>query len=193
MQRGRTRSANVFDSAVSSYTPTLGSLINARNRERRYSHTHLQALVAGVPNPYKGSPLPGVYSELEVIQAVVDRTNSNLHAHNQKMMVNQTMMHANAEGILHALPSVAILHLACHGEQDSRDALNSGFEMRDRRLSIADLLHLDLKGALLAFLSACETAKGDEIQPDQSIHLAAAMLFAGFSNVIGTMWFVTSF
>jgi CHAT domain-containing protein len=49
-------------------------------------------------------------------------------------------------------------------------------------------MKLDLKHAQLAFLSACETAKGDREQPDQAIHLAATMLFVGFKSVIGTMW-----
>lgn len=37
-------------------------------------------------------------------------------------------------------------------------------------------------------LSACETATGDSEQPDQAVHLAAAMLFVGFRSVIATMW-----
>jgi CHAT domain-containing protein len=49
-------------------------------------------------------------------------------------------------------------------------------------------MELDLKHAHLAFLSACETAKGDRAQPDQAIHLAATMLFVGFRSIIGTMW-----
>jgi CHAT domain-containing protein len=49
-------------------------------------------------------------------------------------------------------------------------------------------MDLDLKDAFLAFLSACETAKGDKEQPDQTVDLAAAMLFVGFRSVIATMW-----
>jgi CHAT domain-containing protein len=47
---------------------------------------------------------------------------------------------------------------------------------------------LYLKGAYLAFLGACETAKGDREQSDQAIHLAATMLFVGFKSVVATMW-----
>lgn len=56
-------------------------------------------------------------------------------------------------------------------------------------------MELDLSKAFLAVLSACETAKGDSTQPDQAVHLAAAMLFTGFSSVIATLWRVqlTSF
>jgi CHAT domain-containing protein len=40
----------------------------------------------------------------------------------------------------------------------------------------------------LAFLSACQTAMGDETTPDEMMHLAAALLFAGFRSVVATMW-----
>jgi hypothetical protein len=40
----------------------------------------------------------------------------------------------------------------------------------------------------LAFLSACQTAAGSVHYVDESIHLAAAMQFLGYRNVIGTMW-----
>jgi CHAT domain-containing protein len=59
-------------------------------------------------------------------------------------------------------------------------------------LPVSELMKLDLKGAFLAFLSACETAKGDRNQPDQAIHLAATMLFVGFKSVVASMWWVPS-
>ncbi|TDL23350.1 hypothetical protein BD410DRAFT_858815 [Rickenella mellea] len=42
--------------------------------------------------------------------------------------------------------------------------------------------------AEFAFLSACQTAKGDGRRPEEAIHLAAGMLVAGYKGVIGTMW-----
>jgi hypothetical protein len=51
-------------------------------------------------------------------------------------------------------------------------------------------MELKLDNAFLAFLSAGETAKGDRMQPDQAMHLAAAMLFSGFKSVVATMWYV---
>ena len=39
-----------------------------------------------------------------------------------------------------------------------------------------------------AFLSACETAAGDENLPEESIHLAAGIMMAGYPAVIGTLW-----
>jgi CHAT domain-containing protein len=47
----------------------------------------------------------------------------------------------------------------------------------------------DIKKTMsLAFLSACETAKGDKTIPDEAMHLAATLLFAGFRGVVATMW-----
>ena len=43
----------------------------------------------------------------------------------------------------------------------------------------------------LAFLSACQTAMGDENLSDEAIHIAAGMLFAGYSRVVGTMWSIS--
>jgi hypothetical protein len=85
-----------------------------------------------------------------------------------------------------------IVHLACHGIQDIGDATQSGFCLGDGRLTIAKLMELKLDNAFLAFLSACETAKGDKQQPDQAMHLAAAMLFSGFKSVVATMWYVNA-
>lgn len=90
--------------------------------------------------------------------------------------------------ILDKLPEASILHLASHGIQDYQSPLDSGFILRDAKLTISQLMPLPLPHAFLAFLSACETAKGDREQTDQAIHLASTMLFAGFKSVIGTLW-----
>jgi CHAT domain-containing protein len=84
--------------------------------------------------------------------------------------------------------STNLTHIACHGTQDAVNALSSGYYLSDENLSVSCLMDLNLRDAFFAFLSACETAKGDEQQPDQTIHLAAAMLFVGFRSMVATMW-----
>jgi CHAT domain-containing protein len=95
---------------------------------------------------------------------------------------------AKVHEVTKALPRANIVHLACHGVQDQEDPLNSGFCLGDGKLTVSDLMDIRLDRAFLAFLSACETAKGDKNQPDQVIHLAAAMLFRGCRSVVATMW-----
>jgi CHAT domain-containing protein len=67
-----------------------------------------------------------------------------------------------ASALLDKLPEATILHLACHGRQDPDNALNSGFVMSDEMLTIERLMQVPLPRAFMAFLSACETAKGDK-------------------------------
>lgn len=42
--------------------------------------------------------------------------------------------------------------------------------------------------AELVFLSACQTASGNEELPEEAVHLAAGMLAAGYYTVLATMW-----
>jgi CHAT domain-containing protein len=66
--------------------------------------------------------------------------------------------------LLEKLPEANILHLACHARQDPKDALKSGFVMSDEVLTVEKLLPIPLPRAFMAFLSACETAKGDKVR-----------------------------
>jgi CHAT domain-containing protein len=87
-----------------------------------------------------------------------------------------------------SLKSAQLVHVASHGIQHPSEPLKSGLCLNDGVLTVEHLIKLDLKNAFLAFLSACETAKGDKEQPDQTIHLAATLLFTGFKSVVATMW-----
>jgi len=51
-----------------------------------------------------------------------------------------------------------------------------------------DLIKMDLPMAELAVLSACHSAGVNKETPDESLHPAAGMLFAGFRSVVGTLW-----
>jgi CHAT domain-containing protein len=70
----------------------------------------------------------------------------------------------SAEMLLANLPDTTILHLACHGHQNSENALQSGFVMSDKILTVENLIPVPLPHAFMAFLSACETAKGDKVR-----------------------------
>lgn len=58
-----------------------------------------------------------------------------------------------------------------------------------RRGSLAvDYMQKSLDHAEFAFLSACQTATGDEKLPEEALQLAAGMLMAGYHTVLATMW-----
>ena len=80
------------------------------------------------------------------------------------------------------------IHLACHGKQDATDPTQSAFHLYDGPLTLSALMNTTSDNAELAFLSACQTAVGDEKIPEESVHLAAGMLVVGFKGVIATMW-----
>lgn len=174
------------DYFVSSYTPTLAAVINARRGLQPVSMAQRSALLIAE------SDSPGL-SRLEKADEEVATIGSILSPMATTLLVGDTTSKRNGatvNTVLENLPSATILHLACHGEQDPTNPLLSGFCLRDGRLTVAQLMRLNLQNALFAFLSACETAKGDSKQPDQAVHLAAAILFVGFRSVIATMWYV---
>jgi CHAT domain-containing protein len=129
--------------------------------------------------------IPEVETEVAHVSAVAESSNVKVL---YKRVGSTTVADSAA-----VIQDANIIHLACHGIQDARDATQSGFCLGDGRLTILRLMDLKLDNAFLAFLSTCETAKGDEEQPDQVMHLAAAMLFCGFKSVVATMWYVNMY
>jgi CHAT domain-containing protein len=90
--------------------------------------------------------------------------------------------------VIAALQSSQVVHIACHGIQHEREPHKSHFCLSTGNLTVSELMEVNLQGAFLAFLSACESAKGDRKHTDEAVHLAAAMLSAGFRSVVATMW-----
>ncbi|KAJ7919723.1 CHAT domain-containing protein, partial [Mycena leptocephala] len=168
------------DYVVSSYTPTITGLLD------RPTHAATPFKMTAVVQPKaKGcDPLPGVQQELEKI---AERVPKNWLTALRYTTVQTALTH---------LRESSIVHFACHGVQDSKQPLDSGLILTDGRLKVSEIMRrpkndsmLDIKKSMsLAFLSACETAKGDEAVPDEAMHLAATLLFAGFRGVVATMW-----
>lgn len=174
------------DYFVSSYTPTIGALISAKQKNPVIKRTAAKVLLASFPHPFAGETLEDVIKAL-AIKAIVSPFNVFPLPPNADCSINPDAS-AAVPDILLRLSDASFLHLACHGTRDRANALESGFVMRDSMMTVAQLMSLNLPHAFLAFLSACETAKGDERQPDQAVHLAATMLFVGFRSVVGAMW-----
>jgi CHAT domain-containing protein len=171
------------DYVVSSYTPTVLALLRAQAQAPSVRSANVNMLLVGedcAKNPAL-SKLWNVQKELSYIQEIATTKHFG-HA------VETIAREATVERVTQRIKTASFVHLACHGLQHRTNALESGFYLSDDRLDISKLMELQLDRPWFAYLSACETAKGDTEQPDQVMHLAAAMLFAGFKHVVATMW-----
>ncbi|KAJ7210757.1 CHAT domain-containing protein, partial [Mycena pura] len=167
---------------ISSYTPTLTALFDLPAD----NVAHFRMLAVIEPHAPNNSPLPGTKMELNAIKSRVP---------SQWLTALETTAQ---DTVMHHLHSSSVVHFACHGTQDSQNPLNSGLILSDGLLDVSRIMRAPVavydktdtpkKSMKLAFLSACETAKGDANTPDEAMHLAATLLFAGFGGVVATMW-----
>jgi CHAT domain-containing protein len=174
------------DYVVSSYTPTLATLIRTQSAKHVFAASELTLSVVAVERAQDASlsTLWNVKDEVLGIVSIAEKSRAFLNTCGSTS--------ATKFQLSESFQSSQFVHIACHGIQDPAKPLNSSFCVSDGSVSVLDLMKLDLKDAFFAFLSACETAKGDHSQPDQAIHLAATMLFVGFKSVVATLWCVIS-
>ncbi|KAF8553250.1 TPR-like protein [Imleria badia] len=171
----------VSDFVISSYVPTLSILALSPNPDVAPSGD-LRLLAVGQPPSDGLSPLPGVTTELEHIRAVIGDSPSA-----QTTLLESSV--GTVEEVISLMKEADWVHFACHGIQDAAD---SGLCLADRRrLKLRDIVALSRPHGGFAFLSACQTAMGDEHLSDEAIHIAAGMLFAGYGGVVGTMWSIS--
>ncbi|KAF8598597.1 hypothetical protein BDV93DRAFT_561201 [Ceratobasidium sp. AG-I] len=95
---------------------------------------------------------------------------------------------ATPEAVLAGMESHSWVHLACHAKQNLANPMQSAFYLHGGMLDMAAITQKQLRNADLAFLSACQTATGDEKLSEEAVHLAAGMLIAGYRGVIAAMW-----
>jgi CHAT domain-containing protein len=81
------------------------------------------------------------------------------------------------------------LHLSCHGFFHPTDPLASGLLLADGVLTARDIMGLRLNADLVT-LSACQTALSDQQPGDELVGLTRALLYAGASSVLVTLWSV---
>ncbi|KAF8667466.1 TPR-like protein [Rhizoctonia solani] len=170
--------SKVFDYVVSSYTPTLTALLESGS-----SLTSCRPRILGVGQAATPglTPLPGTTIELGHLQA---------HIKYREDYWQLTDERATRKAVLDAMDEYDWVHLACHASQDLRDSTKSGFYLHDGKLDLSTINERTFRNKGLAYLSACQTAKGDEKLPDEAIHLASGMLMAGYRSVIASLWSV---
>ncbi|KAL5634526.1 hypothetical protein ACGC1H_002545 [Rhizoctonia solani] len=170
--------SRVFDYVMSSYTPTLAALLESTPYLLSRDSRILAIGQAATPGH---APLTGTTKELAYVKAQTQGK-----AEYSQLIDDR----ATTTAVLDAMGKHDWVHLACHAHQNVADATQSGFFLHDGVLDLASINRRSFKGKGLAFLSACQTATGDEQLPDEAVHLASGMLMAGYKSVIATMWSV---
>lgn len=170
---------SVLDHFVSSYTPTLRLLIQARDPAPGRDGDG-RPLVVALPHTPGQPALPGADIEADDFIRQFSPADELRRAD------------ATVEAVGRALgQSPPLAHFACHGTQDVTDPSSGHLLLHDGSLGITRIAGLRLDSAELAFLSACETVTGGIQLSDEVITLAAAFRLAGYRHVIGTLWTIS--
>jgi hypothetical protein len=137
---------------------------------------HLKAVIIADPQPTSRRRLPATLLEGG---RIADLYTSAL------LLTGAEASRATVEA---AIAEGDVLHLACHGETDLNQPLNSALLLADDTpLDLAHLLRLPVAAAVVV-LSACGTAVPGQRIPDEAIGLNTGFLAAGAHSVIGTLW-----
>ncbi|MEU9351208.1 CHAT domain-containing protein [Streptomyces griseoloalbus] len=176
---------SLLDRVVSSYTPTLRSLVRApvradvRRGDRGAGGTGLLAVtVAEAP----GLPV------LRSVRREADTVLSLFPGRSHRRLDGPD---ATCAAVRAALAEHTWAHIACHAGQDLSAPSRAGLHLHDGLLTVAEFATAHPEGpGELAYLSACETAMGGAEVPDEAITLAHALQFTGYRQVVAALWSV---
>ena len=173
---------NLSQLYISSYTPTLTALIRARRHDPSNSTTDHKHLIAiGRAQAAGESELVSVGAELDDIHQSINGLATFTRIDGDESRISR---------VVEELGMNEWVHFACHGLPNQQRPFESAFALHDGHFTVQRIIGCEFKNPEFVYLSACHTTVGDEESPDEVIHLASAMQFAGFRSVIGTMWAV---
>ncbi|KAI0088780.1 CHAT domain-containing protein [Irpex rosettiformis] len=175
-------SESIMDFAVSSYAPTLNTLLRPQAaRASQSDDQHPKILIASQPDTPGYLPIEGTETEAAFIMSIFGQSTTTLERSD-----------GTVEAVVKAMMTHDWVHFACHGVHDSSDPTNSSFVLHDGKLTLSKLMSSTLPNAELAVISACQTFTGnvDEHQSETAVQLATGMLYAGYKSVISSMWSV---
>lgn len=134
--------------------------------------------------------LPDAEIEVAALGRIFGRRNS-------RVLVGQD---ATEAAFKQQAPQSTVIHLATHGVLNNQQPLYSylmlakaaGDEENDGLLEAREIMHMDLRGAELAVLSACDTARGRVGAGEGIIGMSWAFFVAGCRTVVVSQWKVDS-
>lgn len=179
--RNASTGRTLVDDFIVTHLPSASVLRFLRDKESPFLG---RALVLGDPRPANKqlSLLPGSRAEAEAVAALFGTTPG--------------LAEAASETALDLAPdSFDVIHIAAHGihlpgaPRASHIALSPTVGGHDGKLEAHEIYsRLNWTGVNLVVLSACETALGERSRGDDIVGLTRAILYAGASGVVSTLW-----
>ena len=160
--------ANYLAERLEVWTTPSSSLLRLCEQRARRDLTN--PLVVG----YSGGHLDGVLDEVRRVSELLGG-------------VCYVEGEATRSLVLAEAPKHCLVHLAAHGEARLDNPLFAHLSMADGHLGMADILTIQLDGALVT-LSACETGRTAVVGGDELVGLSRGFLFAGASTLIQSLW-----
>jgi tetratricopeptide (TPR) repeat protein len=172
---------SALDLAVSSYTPTLRTLIQLRQRQPAQEAGRSGPLIVAMP---KTPGLQDLESTTEEAEDIARRSPAH------ELLTGPS---ATRDAVAQAMPHHLWAHYACHGSQDLHEPFRGALHLHDGPLNITQITSMQLPNPVLAYVSACDTNRGGTSIPDEGITLASALQIAGYQHVIATLWQIIGF
>lgn len=181
------RTVTLLDEFDVTYAPSVRVLNIAQREDQRRRKEHMHLLALGDPRIVgPNAPLPLIYARAEV--EYITRLLS------PDAITSLYEEEATLQAFWQHVPQTSIAHFACHGDFDPIHPLNAKLYLApDTNLTLETLLSAKpeyLAHLRLAVLSACRSAIGGTLVPDEVLGLPAGFLQAGVPMVIGTLWTV---
>jgi len=173
------------------YAPSC-QLLRLRQIARREAigryRPRLQQLIA-VPNFTKDS----LYSNIEVSNICQYFSSAEVLRHkqvNKQAVCNAiaTNSHRDLPASTGQLTSKKVAHFACLSLLNLASPLKSGVSLKDDFLTLDEIFNLDFRQYFLVSLSACEIEKCELTNDGDFVGFSAALLYAGTSSVVSSLW-----
>lgn len=178
---------NLFNRAISSFTPSIKTLAYSRERLRKNDNQEENLLLATMTTTPGLPTLRGVEDEKETILKLLPA-----------YLQSDVQEHPSAKSIIRSLKHCSIAHFACHGLTNYTDPSKSGLVLQKQdengslvqdAMTVHDVSELKLHCARIAYLSACSTAENKVARlRDEVIHVVSGFQVAGFAHVVGCLW-----
>lgn len=167
--RHDTATDTVMDRVISSTTPSLRALVNARRDATARPPVQVRLLLIASDDP----GLPAARTEQRLLS---------------DLLTGQSEMFLGSD--CQQLARYNWIHVAGHAEANLTSPSRGQIPLSDGRppLTADALSRLRQVDGELAFLSACETALTSPALADETVHLASVLHVAGYRHVVATLW-----